>query len=502
MGYTNFKQNHIELYSQIAPNRLTTGLLSVNIVHKDNASETEGDWKKSYDDTGNSSTSSGGRIPTNQCMHNPIDPATDSEADNQRIGDYSCHLFYVVVGCTWNQPREPIWENFYEPPNAPAPGSPNQWVSPTTFNENRPHPDHCNCQSFIRAYPIGLINPDTGSLVNHQTFTVDGLHGVIRSKLGNAKNSGTPWVEDDNNISFADSWNWGEIAAQFGAHNGLGSPYKQPTGSKLKTETNSGNGQEIHNYNFNQPTYDTPSDGQYPNIENPHTGPFSGFPDLAFNRRRPRSFGNNTGLLPNYGNGYVSSEYTHISTNDSDGNETAGSWDDTSSGGGSATNINQNKLADMDLTEDIDKSYKNPVRSITIEGWHDFNYRDAYTGASATPGDTFGKYYWNGTDLIAPTGAFTITRHTPFAIRVGIDLNSDGWEMINHPISDDAMGPGVQGPTAKKLGDSTPTNNPYEQTYGLGARKVSVNVSFNPFGETNVLNFTASPPEKNSDDGT
>ena len=508
MGYNNFKQNSIETFGYIAKNRLTSGFLSVNVVHTETGNDDTNDWKHLWEANGeaqNPGLDGAGRRPTNFCKNNEVPDPGDL---NKRIADYSCHIFYVVVGCTWNQARVPQWQDWYiNPTGDPSPGYYSGFdpACGAERNTTRPHPDHCFCQSFVRAYPLGLINPDTGTLVNHQTFTVDGKHGVIRSKLGNAKNTGTPWVEDGNNISFADWWEWSQIAAQFGAHNGLGSPYKQPTGTKLNYTAQ--NHEYVHDYGFSMPPYSENTDPLIAQ-QNPHTGPESGFPDLAFNRVNPRTGGNNTGLLPNYGNGYISGGYGHptpiqdatFDWNDEDSDnvsELNSGWDDTTTGDNDADNVNQNSIGDMNTLKDINKSFKNPVRGITIEGWHDFEYKDRYSGSAQDEG--YGKWHYDGADWTSPQGSFAVTRHSPFALRVGIDLLNDGWERITHPEGG-SMGPGVLGPTKHSLGDtSAADSNPYEQTYGLGNRQVSVNVSFTPMGETNSITFKKDPPSDSED---
>ena len=504
MGYNDYKHNSIEVFGEMAKNRLITGFLSINVVHTDNEMDSEGDWKKEWAKNGEVQQGQpGGRRPTHHCSGHAV---ANPEDINKRIADYSCHVFYVVAGCTWNDARVPGWQDHYTNPTGdPEVG---YWDGNSDEmngepNTNRAHPDHCNCQSFVRAYPLGLINPDTGTLVNHQTFTVDGMHGIIRSKLGNAKNFGEPKVEDGNNISFADLWQWKQVAAQFGAHNGLGSPYKQPAGTRLNYDKL--NEEYIHDYGYELPNYSETPQG----VTNPHVGPECGFPDLAFNRVNPRSLGNSTGLLPNYGNGYISPAYTHptaeedgtIDWNDDDQRLPHQGWDDTTTGSNTSEEVNQNKLDDMDLITDIDKSFKNPVRGITIEGWHDFEYRDGYSGS---PEDTgYGQWYYDGENWTPPAGGFAVTRHSPFALRVSVELNSDGWERIEHPGTGGDMGPGVLGPNErKKIGVSdAEADNPYEETYGLGNRTVSFNVSFNPLGETNSIIFKNSPPGGLEDDG-
>ena len=366
-------------FGHVPTDRLITGFLSVNVVHNNSLSIYTDDWKAdngAYDRN----------IPTNRDEHQ----APPSKCEGQYIGDYHTFIYYLAVACHWHPARIPTYT---------APGT-----------SDRELPDHPHCQSFIRAYPLGLINPDTGTLLNHKVITVDGQDGVVVSKLGNPKNGGTP-----DSDSFASNWYWETIASQFGVHNGLGSPYKQPTGTMID--------EGLVNQ-FDAPDY---SGGG--------GNPYSGFPDMAWNRDYRIHTGNNTGLMPNYGNGYVDSN---------------GGVDDPPISGSAE---NGDGVAE-DVTTDIDNTLKSPVKSVLVEGWHDFAYTD------------------NGVD------AFTVTRHSPYSLRVQVKL-----------VTDQTDNDGVDGPGA-----------PNDEE--IAARGTRCNVMFNPFGETNGISFTQSPPAAVSTDGS
>lgn len=368
MAINHYTQNY---FGAIPSDRLITGFLTVNVRHSGAASAAqEDDWKASSREE-----------PTN------VDNTQgQADAQDQAIGDYHCFLFWVVAACHWHSHRSPTYASDY------ANGV----------------PDHPHCQSFLRAHPVALINPDTGTLMNHKAVTVDSVEGVVVSKLGNPKNGASNPSSD----SFASNWYWSDIASQFGIHNGLGSPYKQPTGTIVD----------------DSPNLTPPSYAEYDSGSVIAGNPYSGFPDLAFNRRYNASnayaSGNNTGLMPNYGNGYYDSNVSVPASNNNplDGDDVAN-----------------------DVSTDINNTLKSPVHSLLIEGWHDFAWTD--TGS-----------------------AFSIARHTAFNIRVQVKLNTD--------VTDAA---GVAGPGA-------PSDNT------LGARKVTTNVLFQPFGETNVVRFSTDLP--------
>ena len=385
MGATDYYT--LNYFAEIPTDRLITGFLTVNVRKKDGGSASTHDWKKGLR-----------KSPTN------ISPNSSQPTDplGQGIGDYHCFLYWVVVGAHWHTHRMPTWDALY------ANGV----------------PDHPHCQSFIRAYPVALINPDTGSLLNHKVITVDGQDGVVVSKLGNPQNGGVPESDDATgagNKSFAKNWYWEDIASQFGVHNGIGSPYKQPTGTNLDSNLN---------HQFTEPQH-----GSYNGYSAGNS--WSGFPDLAFNRQVDLSTntyprGNNTGLMPNYGNGIVDNSVSPIpATSDAHNN-----------GDGVAN----------DFTNFDDDTLKSPVKSVLIEGWHDFAWRDT------------------GSD-------FAMVRHTPYCLRVQVKLNHDATESQN------------------ANGGASPQDN------ALGARNVSCNVMFQPFGETNNITFNNEPPNNLSTDG-
>ena len=380
-------------FAEVPTDRLITGFLTINVRHNTGGDSGSDDWK--HEDR---------KDPTNFSKNNPVPPG---DPENQCIGDYHCFLYYVVVAVHWQAHRMPGWAVDY----------------------SLGVPDHPHCQSFVRAHPVALMNPDTGSLMNHKVITVDGQDGVVVSKLGNPKNGGAVDSDDPvlaGNQSFASHWEWDDISAQFGVHNGLGSPYKQPAGTLIDPDLN---------HQFTAPVY-----GEGGDESGLMGNPWSGFPDLAFNRMvntpsdtgddhyYPR--GNNTGLMPNYGNGYIDSSVTiPASSNAYD------SGDDVAE----------------DQSTHIDSTLKSPVRSILIEGWHDFKWR------------TFDS-------------AFQIQRHTPYCLRVQIKLNNDST-------------------------DGTTPNPGTPSDTDLGTRSTITNVMFQPFGETNIIKFNNTPPSSLSTDG-
>ena len=382
-------------FAEVPTDRLITGFLTVNIRHKDGDEAANNDWK--YEQR---------KSPTNFSPNNSnpiVDPL------GQHIGDYHCFLYYLVVAAHWHTHRTPAW----------------------TADFSAGVPDHPHCQSFIRAHPVALMNPDNGTLMNHKAITVGGQDGVIVSKLGNPKNGGSIDSDDADlagNQSFASTWTWPDISSQFGIHNGLGSPYKQPTGTLIDDELN---------HQFTAPAYGAGGD-----VSGMMGNPWSGFPDLAFNRMVNTSAdagddyyyprGNNTGLMPNYGNGYIDSSVTIPASNSDPQSGTSGG------------------VAE-DQASHINSVLKSPVRSILIEGWHDFKWRSVGS-------------------------AFQIQRHTPYSIRVQIKLNNDNTDGTT-------PNPGTPADTA------------------LGTRSTRCNVMFQPFGETNVIKFNTTPPSSLSTDG-
>ena len=172
--------------------------------------------------------------------------------------------------------------------------------------------------------------------------------------------------------------------------------------------------------------------------------------------------------------------------------------DDTTSNSGTDDHPNQNdSVGDPDVGTttidnefDINRTYKNPVREILIEGWHDFDYDDiptdnqlfhTFDGGQSTHEDGVAAASVSGWGH--PGGAYTVTRHTPFALRVLIQLNNDRQEQ-QRGEDGETPGPG----------------EPYEETNSIGERDVEVNISFQPVGETNEVAFKHEAPSGTTDE--
>lgn len=154
----------INKYIKFPTDRLVSGLLCINVAHEYTAARAT--LEADYNATDGSPVRGG--------------VSGDTAADySQEIGDYQSFLFYVVAAAHFNAPID---------------------VGFSTIN-------HRACQGFVRAHPIGLINPDTGTLLGHK------LNGAA--------------IEIRDTVS-----SFSQALTLQGVHNGEGSPATQTaTGS-------------------------------------------------------------------------------------------------------------------------------------------------------------------------------------------------------------------------------------------------------------------------------
>jgi len=422
MGATNFA--NVTWYGEMPTDRLVSGFLTINVRKQGSSGTAQPDDLK-HDQRSQ---------PTNWDYTSTVNQLPIGDAEDQAIGDYHCFLFWVVGAAHWHQHRTPTWVH------------PNEFLGGGTYEgEKRAYPDHPYCQSFVRAYPVALINPDTGTLLNHRVETVDGKTGVIISKLGNPSNgaelgyAGDGSTQDTSVTGLAHKWNWESIAAQFGVHNGLGSPYKQPTGTPHPNGLTSIVGDNLS------------SNGDV----------MSGFPDLAFNRETDGNSANNTGLSPNEGNGFKRIGFSEPNNNDDVfkdfGNDPT------------ADNYGENSSS----PSDIDKTLRPPVAKVLIEGYHRFDWTDNTS-----------------------TSSFDLDLHSPYCIKVQLKLWNDETDIqVNQWGQERITGTGYQDNDQLGSQDSDGTSAAGRN------RNVQANISYMPFGETHKIKFTTSLPTGTDGDG-
>ena len=463
--------SHFTLYGELETDRLISGFLTINVRKRGASGAEQPDDLKC--DQRKKPTNYNWELEENMDASGDWLPGApipfDGDADNyqpqpedQCIGDYHCFLFWVVGACHWHEARIPT----YTADSLYMPGAQYEGFK-------KPVPDHPHCQSFIRAYPVALINPDTGTLLNHRVETIDGRTGVVISKLGNPSNGAsmgyaqrrnevdgtttdpdtgaliTSFDLDTSTSGFMDNWTWKSVAAQFGVHNGIGSSYKQPTGTP-------------------HPRYGMHDDGGTGDGISAGKGDvFSGLPDLAFNRTGKGNWGNNTGLTPNNGNGFASSyivepEGAHGSSgydeppspfDDSYYRDTSN--DPTSAGFGAGFGSSN--------STDIDCTLRPPVAKVLIEGYHRFEWRDTGT-------------------------VFQIAKHTPYCIKVELTLWNDSIDLDGNQWGQSNLSGGTQ--ENDELGKAGQD----EVIDASRNRNVDINISYMPFGETHKVYFTTTAP--------
>tara|TARA_R100000664_G_scaffold10884_1_gene17854 strand:+ start:639 stop:1910 length:1272 start_codon:yes stop_codon:yes gene_type:complete len=417
MGANNYAT--LTWYGEMPSDRLVSGFLTINVRKKGAAEGAQPDDLK-HDQRSK---------PTNWDHTSNLNQLPIDFAQQQAIGDYHCFLFWVVGAAHWHQHRTPTWAN----PSSLSPG------------QKRAVPDHPYCQSFVRAYPVALINPDTGTLLNHRVETVDGRTGVIISKLGNPSNGANIGYAGDGSVhdntitgsdgesvtGFAEKWNWESIAAQFGVHNGIGSSYKQPTGTPHPNGLTAATGDNLT------------TNGNV----------MSGVPDLAFNRTTDGNTANNTGLMPNDGNGFHRLGLSEPDSSD----------DVFKDMGNDPTDDDYGQMRSS--AQDRDKTLRPPVAKVLIEGYHRFDWSDN-----------------------VGTSSFDITTHSPYSIKVLLklwndetDIEANQWNQVN-----------MQG--FAQDNDQLGSNDADGSANGSRNRNIQANISYMPFGETHKIKFTTSLP--------